>query len=352
MSCIGVGRMWVEHVAGLVVTSQLLCIIDRHPYTETMRMHTLFTLLGAVLVGCPGRHHTDPSPPRTELSVCSAAECERLGIQYMSSAQPDFERAHRLLTKACGFGRQGACFYLAILLDDGKGTQRNRAHASELWLDACRSGFVESCLNVLVLWEKVPSLEQAAFHAPVMNVLSGACSALDNPQEADLTWAQTTGPEKIRSILVRSCGSVGSAALEGRGVARNLEQGQRLLSMACARGHIESCYNLGLVLGKGDPLPQDLARAETLLSKACNAKVPSACTSLGNVYGLQGNYAGAVNMQTLTCDQGDPVGCFNLGGLYEAGQGVPRHLPTARRYYEKACDAGNTPACDVLKRLE
>jgi TPR repeat protein len=41
-----------------------------------------------------------------------------------------------------------------------------------------------------------------------------------------------------------------------------------------------------------------------------------------------------------------------LGALYEDGDGVPRDLAEARRWYEKALAAGNEKAAKRLERLQ
>jgi uncharacterized protein len=48
---------------------------------------------------------------------------------------------------------------------------------------------------------------------------------------------------------------------------------------------------------------------------------------------------------------GEPAGMNNLGTLYQMGRGVPKDLSEARRWYEKAADAGNQNAKDNLKKL-
>jgi TPR repeat protein len=43
---------------------------------------------------------------------------------------------------------------------------------------------------------------------------------------------------------------------------------------------------------------------------------------------------------------------LTLGRLYEDGQGVPRDLAEARRWYEKALAAGNEDAEKQLARIQ
>jgi len=51
------------------------------------------------------------------------------------------------------------------------------------------------------------------------------------------------------------------------------------------------------------------------------------------------------------CDGGDAKGCFNLGFLYEDGQGVRQNFSTANQYYGKACDLGLQLGCDGYRTL-
>ncbi|OUT11303.1 hypothetical protein B9N62_06750 [Campylobacter concisus] len=45
------------------------------------------------------------------------------------------------------------------------------------------------------------------------------------------------------------------------------------------------------------------------------------------------------------------MSCYDLGILYEKGQGVGRDYHIAKELFGKACDLGLQPGCDFYKKL-
>jgi TPR repeat protein len=50
-------------------------------------------------------------------------------------------------------------------------------------------------------------------------------------------------------------------------------------------------------------------------------------------------------------DAGNATAMYNLGYLYQHGQGVTRDYRQARQWYQKAAEAGNADAKQALSRL-
>ena len=48
------------------------------------------------------------------------------------------------------------------------------------------------------------------------------------------------------------------------------------------------------------------------------------------------------------CDSGNMRGCFNLGIMYDNGNGVEKNEQKAVELYKKACDGGNMDGCRNL----
>ena len=65
----------------------------------------------------------------------------------------------------------------------------------------------------------------------------------------------------------------------------------------------------------------------------------------------KGDYQKAVELYQKACDGGAALGCYNLGFLYENGQGVGQNFSTAKQYYGKACDLGLQFGCDSYRKL-
>ena len=67
-------------------------------------------------------------------------------------------------------------------------------------------------------------------------------------------------------------------------------------------------------------MPQDFSKAKELYEKACNG--------------------------------GKASGCFNLGELYRAEEGVPQDFSKAKELYKKACDEGLEVGCEKYHSLK
>ena len=63
------------------------------------------------------------------------------------------------------------------------------------------------------------------------------------------------------------------------------------------------------------------------------------------------DYQKAAKLFQKTCDGGDAKGCYNLGVLYENGQGLRQDKSYAKEYFGKACDLGDQLGCDDYKKL-
>jgi TPR repeat protein len=58
----------------------------------------------------------------------------------------------------------------------------------------------------------------------------------------------------------------------------------------------------------------------------------------------RGDYATAISKFRLLAEQGDAVAQFNVGAMYEQGQGVPQNYPEAAKWFELAAKQGNAGA--------
>ena len=55
----------------------------------------------------------------------------------------------------------------------------------------------------------------------------------------------------------------------------------------------------------------------------------------------RGDYAAALRLLRPLADQGDAQAQYNLGALYDNGQGVPQNYAEAMKWYRKAADQGD-----------
>ncbi len=70
--------------------------------------------------------------------------------------------------------------------------------------------------------------------------------------------------------------------------------------------------------------------------------------SEGNKALEQKNYSDAITSFTKACDNGNGKGCFNLGAMYENGEGVAQNKYKASTFYAQACRAKEILGCSNM----
>lgn len=94
-----------------------------------------------------------------------------------------------------------------------------------------------------------------------------------------------------------------------------------------------------------------MKRILVLLAILFSVGVTEELVKLGAETYSNGDYQKAAELYDKACDGGSVIGCFNLGYLYEDGQGVKQNLSTAKKYFGKACDLGEQKGCDNYRIL-
>ena len=91
------------------------------------------------------------------------------------------------------------------------------------------------------------------------------------------------------------------------------------------------------------------------LQKKCDGGDRNGCFDLGVIYdngqGLKQNYFKAAEFYQKSCKRGDARGCFNLGASYENGKGIYQSDEKALKFYGKACDLEDSLGCKNYIRL-
>jgi uncharacterized protein len=70
-----------------------------------------------------------------------------------------------------------------------------------------------------------------------------------------------------------------------------------------------------------------------------------------NAWGVTRDYVQARKWFQKAADAGDADAMYNLGVLYQNGQGVARDSARARYWIQKAAEAGNADAKNALHQL-
>lgn len=89
--------------------------------------------------------------------------------------------------------------------------------------------------------------------------------------------------------------------------------------------------------------------------KACDGGDMSGCFNLGAMYdngeGVKQDDFKAVKLYTKACDSGVIRGCHYLGLKYVKGEGVKQSNSKAKELFAKACDGGDTYGCKNYAKL-
>lgn len=92
----------------------------------------------------------------------------------------------------------------------------------------------------------------------------------------------------------------------------------------------------------------DVVSAMPLLRGAADAGEPRAQALYGHILDISEFNEEAAIYYRRAAEQGNADGQFGLGSLYAAGEGVPRDVPTARKWFELAATQGHASAINTL----
>ena len=70
-----------------------------------------------------------------------------------------------------------------------------------------------------------------------------------------------------------------------------------------------------------------------------------------NGQGVRQDYVQAVQWYRKAAEQGDAQAQYNLGVMYDNGQGVRQNYKIAKEWFGKACDNGLQLGCDAYRKL-
>ena len=150
--------------------------------------------------------------------------------------------------------------------------------------------------------------------------------------------------------------SVGLIYHLGRGVPVDLAKAYYWYKKSVLNDHIAGLNNIGMMYLNGEYVAQNRDVAYRLFKKASSSHA-QAMDNLGQCYekgwGTDRNTTRAVNMYTLSGDNGYIRGWFHLGQLYEKGYpDVPRDIDKAVEWYTKAAELNENRSFKRLKRLK
>ncbi len=231
---------------------------------------------------------TPSSPPSADASAIYA----RAKAEYDKRA---YTQALPLMREAAGMGHREACFYLAVMFDEGRGT-------------------------------------------PV-----------DEP--AGARWYQRAA--ELGHVVAMS--NLGYAYKNGEGVPVDNQQAIIWLRKAADLGDANAMNNLGNMYRQGVGTKVDYAEALRLYGKAAELNNSYGINGLGVMnelgQGMPKNPQEAVRLYRKAVDLNNSNAMYNLADCYEKGVGVEQNKAEAIRWYRKSAAAGYESAKKALVRL-
>lgn len=269
-----------------------------------------------------------------------------------ASGMPDTTLA--TLEKGCAAKRGADCASLGGRYQEGNGVPHDLAAAAKYYQLGCDANDAASCHLIgqayLIGAGVARDVERA------MPLLQGACELGD----------------------AHGCYKLGAVHVGGAfGPARDTAMGLKLLGKACDLNHAAGCYRAGSTLETGaQGVEADLVRARSYYRRGCgvtgDSKLPEQITSEGQAsacwrLGLTSDSerTGSTDQKTAAalvrlatdyysgeCEAGRSQGCYVLGAMYAAGEGVEPDAARAKELFGRACGLGNAAACQAAEATE
>jgi len=163
---------------------------------------------------------------------------------------------------------------------------------------------------------------------------------------------------------------VGAAYQRGWQVQPDSREAAQWYGKAAAQGHAGAELNLGQMYAKGDGVPKDMAKARQLIEAAAAQGLAPARQALAELdqggarplpgsdlwnQGVAryraGDHAGAAKIILQAAQAGYPLALYEMGYLYEEGDGVAENVAEAARWYKLGAAQGEPSAEAALGQL-
>ncbi|MEW6776096.1 MAG: RDD family protein [Bdellovibrionota bacterium] len=240
---------------------------------------------------------------------------------------------------------------LALCLIGFGGYKMFLSHVFRGWVKECEAGSAETCRNVAVMLEHGRGVEKDL--AQAAKYMERACELKDDL--ACLSLAYGLGDKEGKKIEnqkfdelcekghAMNCLFLAAMYKFGDSAPKDLSKMSALYEKACGLGEKSGCIYAAEAYWRGDGVPQDRAKGHGELLKYCDEREKEACTTLGQLYlevGLDGapNPVRALYYAEKGCEYGDDGGCTAAAGQYRLGQGTIKDLHRAEQFTQKALE--------------
>ena len=246
-----------------------------------------------------------------------------------TASESDAKDTAAACERACSNKGGEACVNHGELVDRFKIGEGHAEVARLAFEKACDGGEMRGCRRAAARAERTDVRKAAKLYA-------NACDKGDMP----------------------SCTGLGALHELGVGVSRDRARAVTLYDKACQEGDALGCAYHAFMLGAGRGVKQDEAKAGELvksavigLGTACDRGEAKECVALAALLDKK-EEARAVKLEQQACDQGEPVGCTNLGVRTLLGLGVTADAKKAAALFKQGCDGGDPSACTDLGLLD
>ncbi len=298
-------------------------------------------------------------------------------IATACSSAPVAER-HGPVHDACARGDQQACHDFAEQNEQGTAEESRRALVAYQY--GCLLQHQPSCAGLARMYGE----EHAGAEDRMVDAMRSACEAGES--EGCVQLAQHSNRVAARRLLEKACdadygpGCHELAELIRRGwmVEANMVEAVKLDEKACELGEPDGCVGAGKAYLFGSGAVQDTERGLELLGATCTDETAVGCRALAKIWeegiGVEADIAKASEYYDRAekhlaaqkkptpatayivfvdaCAHGDVLGCFNAGWFRAEGAEVPRNVTLSREFFQQACRAGLSTACERWEKVQ
>lgn len=216
--------------------------------------------------------------------------------------------------------------HLGYMYGTGKGTQLDYKEALSWYWKAADQGYLLSYNNIGALY---------------MNGLG---------VDRDYLRAREYFEKAAAGGIAKAKYNLGELYNNGYGVNKNLYEAARWYREGAEAGDAGAQYKIGAAYHYGYGVNQDYAQAEYWYRKAADQRYADAQNAIGALYytgNIGGNgvdYGTARFWYQRAAEQDNMYALYNLGYMFEFGEGVVKNWSVAVEYYKRAARLGNANA--------
>ena len=279
----------------------------------------------------------------------------------------DFGKSLEYFKKAADYGNLNATRNIGLLYETGDGELKQDVDkAYEYYIKAADGGLGKAMYNIGRLYEKgiYPTDAEAPDYKTARQwyekaAQNGYPDGWSYAGDIYLNGYEDGIEDKDKAIEYYDrgieMGSARSMASMGYMYYKGTDYDNALIyfKKGANAGSSYSMRLIGLCYHYGKGVDEDPEKAAEWYAQAASAGDAYACLLIGSLYegailDEEPDYTNAIRWYLMGADRGSDGCAYRLGNMYYKGNGASKDIDTAKRYYQKAADAGNAPAMKAL----